>query len=554
MEQVNITNKTMEISECRHAWFFDEKYRCWCLEDVLYTDRAAVPKFQRLSIFVPEPYMSEGGKINLQGHMNGYSAKTVPVIFANNSAGYMQMPHVWLEGPRCSAQQYLERGFVYVSCGNRGRETRDENGKLCGKSPVNLVDLKTAIRFLRHNRAVLPGDFDHIVSVGWSAGGAMSTLLAVTGNSEDYLPFLAENGAFLDERDDVFAAQIYCPIIDLEHADLAYEWMFAADHENEDSPAGPAGVMTPFQEALSAELKQRYISYFNSLKLVNPQTRETLCIGADGRSGSGYEYLMKCLDESATDYLQRLQSGRMKETCSPADYLAGEYEYQKEAPKGGPKEDEKAPAARPSLGDLVSRPPKGVPFRDMRPPMITVKGSDKSSWLSWDGEAAHICDLDSYVQNHRRRMKPCTSFDTLNMDSGENEVFGTNEHPFMHFNKEISDAILALREQFPEEFEKYYAAFAQAKDDDKLDERVALINPLNYIGTGKKADAAKHYRIRVGACDADTSLTVGMTLALKLLQTGKDTDYALVWDKPHCDADYPGEVCDWIGRICKPQE
>lgn len=377
----------------------------------------------------------------------------------------------------------------------------------------------------------------------------MSTLLAVTGNHADYMPFLKENGAFMDERDDVFAAQIYCPIIDLEHADLAYEWMFAADHENEASPAGPAGMMTPFQEALSAELKQRYISYFNSLKLVNPQTQETLCIGEDGRSGSGYEYLMRCLDESVTDYLRRLQSGRLKENYSPADYLAGEYEYQKEAPMGGPKEDEKAPAVRPSLGDLVSRPPKGVPFRDMRPPMITVKGSDKSSWLSWDGKAAHICDLDSYVRNHRRRMKPCTSFDALNMDSGENEVFGTNEHPFMHFNKEISEAICALKERFPDEASKYYASFAQAKNDAELDLRIALLNPMNYIGEEMAKDAAKHYRIRVGACDADTSLTIGMTLALKLAAAGKDTDYALVWDKPHCEADYPGEVCDWIDRI-----
>lgn len=529
MEQVNITNKTMELAECASEWSFDEKYRCWCLEDVLYTEKATTPKFQRLSIFVPEPYMSEGGKINLQGRINGYSAKTVPVIFENNSAGYMQMPHVWLDGPRCYAHQYLERGFVYVSCGNRGRETRDENGKLCGKSPVNLVDLKTAVRFLRHNRAALPGNFDHIVSVGWSAGGAMSTLLSVTGNSEDYLPFLAENGAFLDERDDVFAAQIYCPIIDLEHADLAYEWMFAADHENEASPAGPAGVMTPFQEALSKELQKQYISYFNGLKLENPQTGETLFIGEDGRSGSGYDYLMQRLQDAATDYLTRLQKGELKETYSPADYLAGNYEYEKEAPMG-------------------------VSFHDGKPAVITAKGADKSDWLAWDGEHAYIHDLDTYVLKYRRRMKPCTSFDTLGMDSGENEVFGTNEHPFMHFNKEISDAILALREQFPEEFEKYYAAFAQAKGDDKLDERVTLINPLNYIGTGKKADAAEHYRIRVGACDADTSLTVGMTLALKLLQTGKDTDYALVWDKPHCEADYPGEVCDWIDRICKPQE
>ena len=75
MEQVNITNKTMELAECASEWSFDEKYRCWCLEDVLYTEKATTPKFQRLSIFVPEPYMSEGGKINLQGRMNGYSAK-----------------------------------------------------------------------------------------------------------------------------------------------------------------------------------------------------------------------------------------------------------------------------------------------------------------------------------------------------------------------------------------------------------------------------------------------------------------------------------------------
>ena len=28
------------------------------------------------------------------------------------------------------------------------------------------------------------------------------------------------------ERDDVFASVCFCPIIDLEHADMAYEWLF----------------------------------------------------------------------------------------------------------------------------------------------------------------------------------------------------------------------------------------------------------------------------------------------------------------------------------------
>lgn len=32
-EKIRITNKTMELADCKDAWFFDEKHRCWCLED-----------------------------------------------------------------------------------------------------------------------------------------------------------------------------------------------------------------------------------------------------------------------------------------------------------------------------------------------------------------------------------------------------------------------------------------------------------------------------------------------------------------------------------------
>lgn len=53
----------------------------------------------------------------------------------------------------------------------------------------------------------------------------------------------------------------------------------------------------------------------------------------------------------------------------------------------------------------------------------------------------------------------------------------------------------------------------------------------------------------MGASDADTAFTISLALALRLANTGKTVDYALVWDKPHCQADYPGEVCDWIERL-----
>ena len=58
MENVPVINKTMELSDCKEKWIFDEKYECWCLEDILYTEKAKVPKFQRLSIFVPKQKMS----------------------------------------------------------------------------------------------------------------------------------------------------------------------------------------------------------------------------------------------------------------------------------------------------------------------------------------------------------------------------------------------------------------------------------------------------------------------------------------------------------------
>ena len=127
----------------------------------------------------------------------------MPVVFENNSAGYMQMPHTWLGGPRSYAEQYLRHGLIYVTCGCRGRDSRDAQGQPVGKAPITLVDLKMAIRFLRHNRAALPGDWSRIISVGWSAGGAMSSLLGVTGDHPAYDRYLEAAGAFMDESDAV---------------------------------------------------------------------------------------------------------------------------------------------------------------------------------------------------------------------------------------------------------------------------------------------------------------------------------------------------------------
>lgn len=63
-DMIQITNKTMELEDCKSKWTFNEENQCWCLEDILYTEKATTPKFQRLSIFVPKPYMRAAGEID----------------------------------------------------------------------------------------------------------------------------------------------------------------------------------------------------------------------------------------------------------------------------------------------------------------------------------------------------------------------------------------------------------------------------------------------------------------------------------------------------------
>ncbi|MBO6130129.1 MAG: hypothetical protein J6P79_14735, partial [Pseudobutyrivibrio sp.] len=191
------------------------------------------------------------------------------------------------------------------------------------------------------------------------------------------------------------------------------------------------------------------------------------------------------------------------------------------------------------------------PDEPFKPQMMTVHGKQKTDWLECVNGNARVTDLDKYVLNHRRRMKPCPSFDILSGESGENKVFGNKNVNAIHFNEYIPKAIEELKDKYPEEYGKYFEKYSKDICDEGLVTRKYLINPLNFIGTDEVSKQAKYYRIRVGASDADTSLSVSMTLACKLKEAGYPTDYELVWEQPHSEADYQGEVIAWIEQITK---
>ena len=84
----------------------------------------------------------------------------------------------------------LSKGYVVAAPGARGRTTQAADGTYTGKAPALIVDMKAAVRYLRHNAGKLPGDTEKIISNGTSAGGALSTLIGATGDSKDYEPYL----------------------------------------------------------------------------------------------------------------------------------------------------------------------------------------------------------------------------------------------------------------------------------------------------------------------------------------------------------------------------
>ena len=213
-----------------------------------YAAKPNRPEDQRINIYVPEN-----------------ATKKSPVLFVVNNGGWFMDDYAATIGDRDGIaikdgknyetapntdnlskgrEQFtamaLKRGFVVVSYGARSRANSATDGKFLGHSPATAADTKAAIRYLRANKKFLKTiDTDKIVVNGTSGGGAMTALIAASGNSPDFFEYLyeigaagiskSEDGTFTSDSeigDNIFATMSYCPITDLGHADQAYEFTY----------------------------------------------------------------------------------------------------------------------------------------------------------------------------------------------------------------------------------------------------------------------------------------------------------------------------------------
>lgn len=249
-------------------------------EKIIYVANSVDLNHHILNIYIPEEYFNNE-------KINGFSAETAPIFFPNRVGGYMPAQPATFTVPEQKGPfpysnktvlTALSKGYIVASAGARGRINKNENGEFTGKAPSGIVDLKAAIRYLKFNDKLMAGDANKIISNGTSAGGAMSALLGATGNHADYEPYLKEIGA-ANSTDDIFAVSAYCPIINLENADMAYEWQLNKIHTY--NFRGKAGELNAESIKVSDDLKKAFPTYLNSLNLKGSDNK-TLRLDANG--------------------------------------------------------------------------------------------------------------------------------------------------------------------------------------------------------------------------------------------------------------------------------
>ena len=527
------TTKTMNAN--------GEKITFRAYEHLVYVRKPYEPESQMLSVFIPEAYLKKDGTIN------GFTAETAPIFMPNSVGGYMPGTIVEPEeesrhGGANAALYALSNGYVVVSPAIRGRSLKGTNGYETGKAPALIVDYKAAVRFVRRNRKAkrLPaGDTEKIISSGTSAGGALSALLGATGNAKDYEPYLKAVGA-ARERDDIFASVVYCPVTNLENADMAYEWMYGvasanrktapavkpepaaneapsiSDNMADNRPANAyEGVKketsaSPEQKDISAELRENFSEYLNSLNL-RDSLDNRLNLTSDGE-GLFREYI-------ASLYLAAAQ-------------------------------------------DAIDTGDKKV----HKIPWITIS----------HGTAVHM-DFAKYIKAVKR-IKGVPAFDAFDMSTAENNEFGTPDIPNKHFtryalehsrfvtvpkqeeekklaeekNRELSLALPVKKRQLQkanlkEQMEKDKLDISQYMADGQI---IKMMNPVRYIGE-PKVQVASNWRIRHGSLDRDTVLAIPAILAVKLKNNDKSVDFKVAWGYGH-DGDYDlPELFAWADRVSK---
>lgn len=467
------------------------------------------PQDQIVNVFVP-----------------GNATRKSPIILYVDNAGWLNNHYrsdTVIDGEDyCSTDEYekvavaLKKGYVVVSYGCRSRGNAPEDGIYKGHSPATMTDTKAVVRYLRYNRKSLPaGDTDRIFVTGISGGGALSTLIAASGNSPDFFDSLHEvgaagikmrhNGRLRSKRgcgDDVYGVIAYCPITDLGHACAAYEWLF---HDTRMALYQAGEEDYPFADestimSASAELSEMYKEYLDGLGLKDRD-------GNDLNSGNFRAFI---------ESLMVSELERAKTVIGPEAMLA-----EIEAPKYG--------------GDGST--------------------CENNGWLQFgpDGELQYDFDKHLYYLGKYTPLKPAPAFSNrslLGAPINEDTLFGSGTEELCPFNEYSWNHDETCNGVGKDDTGLDWDAFMATDAGRRLALQIKMTSAVDYLIEGK-SDTAPYWYVRHGMDDRDTSFAVEALLFASIwnCRLVKDSNVRFEYLEDH-DGDYDiPEAYGWLESV-----
>lgn len=568
-ETEGIATKLSKIDMSK--WEYNADDNVYYQIGISYCETPADSSYETLAVFVPGDYFtgSENGdgthtcKINPDASVNGYSAKTAPIVMPIETPGYTAQAALI---SYMSLTEYMEAGLVYVHAGCRGRDAG---------APAGVTDLKAAIRYLRYTDDVTPGDAEKIFVFGMSGGGAQSALVGATGDSSLYEPYLNAIGAVSGVSDAVYGSMDWCPITNLDSADEAYEWMMGVTRSG----------LSEDEQAISDAMAAAFASYINGLGIKDGNGNVlTLEESADGiyQSGSYYDYIVSVIEESLNNFLKDTEfpydssastgndggpgeNGRFGGFGGPNGEIGGDRELRGMdgnrgfggngefggAGDGSYEEKDNISRTETSNGITISGTYETV---DDYIDAMNANGT----WVTYDAETntASITGIKDFVTAFKSTSKNLGAFDQLDAGQGENVLFGYGDGNGAHFDSILAEILNDLGNEYASDYD------ADLQKTDTLgytaEQRLNMYTPLYYLlesedGYGASTPA-KHWRIRTGIAQSDTSLTteVNLALALENYNGVESVDFATVWGQQHVKAERTGSsttnFIEWVNE------
>ena len=483
-------------------WQYNAENEMYYQLGVSYCEKPADIHYEQLSVFVPAAYVSarKNGdgtytcEINKKGAINGYTADSAPIVMPVFTEGYAAAEALTEDfvngntGFTETLSEYTSQGFVYIYAGCRG---------INEGAPFGAAVLKAAVRYIRYSDDVLPGSAENIFAFGMSGGGAMASVLAASGNSPLYTPYLDAIGAVQGVSDAVAGVMAWCPVTDLATANAEYEWMMGCTRQGRSEE----------WNRISDKLAYAYAGYVNSAGFTGedgkPLTLEKSQSGIY-QAGSYYDYIKSVIESSLNNYLSdnKLTGGAAQ------DYING-------------------------------------------------LNADKK-WIAYDQKTnkASVTGVEDFVKTCKKASGQTVAFD---WPESENTLFGKSNGRGAHFDRILSGVLTELNSQYAAEYAAdmdLTDTFGYT-----VEQRVNMYTPLYYLlkssGGYGTSEAAKHWRIRTGIEQPATSLTteVNLALALKHCDGVDSVDFETVWGQGHAPAEREGESTGnfirWVNNCLK---